>query len=131
MATTHVGDDPMEPTLGVAKPVLSRRELPKILRRTWHLLVEQPEHDPACRLGVDRDIKLRCVRVGCQTLSSQVKCGGDAQTRSLCQVLLLCTTPQVANGLYVSGEKEGMCSQGCFCYRSRGGETAQEGRHFQ
>jgi len=46
----HVGDNPMEGTLRVAKSMLSRRELAKVPRRTWHLVIKQAEHDFACRL---------------------------------------------------------------------------------
>ena len=48
----------METTRRVAKTVLSRRELAKVLRRAWHHVVEQPKHDSAGRFRADRDVEL-------------------------------------------------------------------------
>jgi hypothetical protein len=58
MVNTYIGDDPMKGTLRVAKPVLSRRELAKVLRGAWHHVIEQAEHDSASRFRVDRDVEL-------------------------------------------------------------------------
>ncbi len=58
MANTYIGDDPMKGTLRVAKPMLSRRELAKVLRGAWHHVIEQAEHDSASRFRVDRHVEL-------------------------------------------------------------------------
>ena len=56
--TTYIGDNPMERTLGVSEPVLSRGELAKVLRRVGHHVIKQTEHDSASRFRVDRDVEL-------------------------------------------------------------------------
>jgi hypothetical protein len=49
----------MERTVGVSESVLSRSELPKILRRAGHHVIKQAKHDPASRFRVDRDVELQ------------------------------------------------------------------------
>jgi hypothetical protein len=56
---TYAGDDPMKIALRIAKSMLSRRELAKVLRRPRHHVVEQAEHDSASRLRVDRHVELQ------------------------------------------------------------------------
>lgn len=58
---TYAGDDPMKRAFRIAKPVLSRRELAKVLRRSRHHVVEQAEHDSASRLRVDRHVELHFI----------------------------------------------------------------------
>lgn len=55
---THVGNNPMEATPGIPKPMLPSRQLPKVLRRLWNNIIIKLEHNPARRLRVNRDIEL-------------------------------------------------------------------------
>jgi hypothetical protein len=54
----YLGYDPMKTTVCVAKPVLTRRELAKVLGCARYYVIEQPNHDPASRLRVDRHVEL-------------------------------------------------------------------------
>ena len=55
---THVGDDPMERAARITETVLARRELAEIPCGVWYHVIEQAEHDSACRLRVDGDVEL-------------------------------------------------------------------------
>ncbi len=48
----------METTAGISKAMLSRRQLPEILRCLRNDIIVQLEHNPSCRFGTDRNVEL-------------------------------------------------------------------------
>ena len=48
----------MERAARITETVLARRELAEIPCGVWYHVIEQAEHDSACRLRVDGDVEL-------------------------------------------------------------------------
>jgi hypothetical protein len=57
---THVRDDTVEAAAGVTEAVLASAELTEVLSCLGYYVIVELERDAASRLGVHRDVELRC-----------------------------------------------------------------------